>query len=230
MPHSTGAAMRAGSSAATSTRAVGDAARRVDRLEAPAAVLVEPLVAPLDPVQGPDHAVCGLARRCPSGSTITTSKVASRALAEIAAEQFLRTPTTGPFGRIGSVTRALDGAAAGLADAQRDLGLDGPRRRERLDRSTDIVARPCASVVPCSSISPVDGLDSLVLQADRDSRRGPGMPALRRGWTTYLAGDVEVGAGRAVEIARREVDLRPARRRASAGCCGFRSTSSRSGT
>ena len=62
VPHSTGAAMRAGASAATSMRPVGDAPRRLHRLEAPAAVAVEPLVAALDPEEVPGHALARQAR------------------------------------------------------------------------------------------------------------------------------------------------------------------------
>ena len=71
-------------------------------------------------------------------------------------------------------------------------------------------------------------LDRLVLEPDGEALE-PLDGGRRGGLDDDLARDVELGAGRAVEIARRDVDLRPAGRRASAGVFGVSVTSSRSG-
>ena len=56
------------------------------------------------------------------------------------------------------------------------------------------------------------------------------MPVLADGCDHVLAGDLEIGAGRAVEIAHGEVDLRRLAGAQRRLLRGFSSTSSRSGT
>ena len=114
-------------------RAPADATRRGDRLERPAAVAVVPLVAPLDLEELPLDAI---ERRAGAGGIDRDDlEGGGLALADTVVGEQRLDADAGARGRHRQRQRALDGAAAGLADPQEDLGRQRLRRRLELGQA-----------------------------------------------------------------------------------------------
>ena len=175
-----GAAIRAGRARVDVERPVGDAARRLDRLVAPAPVAVEPLIAPFDLRRL--QATPLRARRVPSGLAKTTSKVAV-APSPRSPPKFLRTPNHRPLRQDRQGHAARDRPPAGLADAQDDSRLESDGAPQCSWTGTCMVACPWASVMAFSSISAVE--DSTVSSSRPTAKPSrPLIPALSAACTT----------------------------------------------
>ena len=155
------------SAAETSTRPSATRRVDVDGLEAPAAVAVEPLVAPLDRVERPGDALAraGACRRAPRARR---RRSRSRPRRDRRRSSCARR-STGPSGRIGSVTLRSTARPPVLADAQRDLAPRCGRGAASFWTGTDIDARPLR--VGRAVLLDLGGrrLDRLVLEADREA-------------------------------------------------------------
>ncbi len=205
--------------------AIGDATGRGDALIVPAAVLEEPLVVAAHLREHPFDAG---PRDAPS-IPVRHDDVEGRglAVAEVAVLEGLAHAYGRALRHDRQRHRACDGAPAGLADAHGHLDLERAVRLGLLDRVGDrrLAGGVGGGALLEFGLDRVEGLvgepDLIVLEA--------GNGALARGAQRHRAGDVEGGAGRAVEIAGGDPSSAgwPAW---STGAFGVSVSSSRSGT
>ena len=196
----------------------GDARRRIGRevdrpvrdpaggfhgLETPAALLVEPLVAALDLVEAPDHPRLRQTRAVRGGENHVEG--GGRPLGEVVPKILANTEHR-PLRKDRQRDAALDRASARLADPQDDPRLRRPGGRKLGDRH---LQGDAALRVGRAALLDLGGrgFDLLVRKPDGEAVQAFDPRRLRR-LDHDLAGDLEIRARGAVEIAGCDIDLR----------------------